>query len=96
MSAAEIIPMVAFFLLLTWGTLAIRFAPAVYRGFRHKERENDKLRAFLFWVAVLQIAFAARRFVAPADDSSLLGLYILSVMCAIVGCAVLRGYDRAS
>lgn len=96
MSTADFVWWMAVVLFVAWGSLAVRFAPAIWRGYRHTERENDKLRGFIFFVALLQLAFAGRRLSAPNDDASLIGLFILSAMCAGVGVLVLRGYDRAA
>lgn len=94
MTGVDIVTVMVGAALLLWGMIALRFSPAILRGFRRDARDNDQLRAFLFFVAVLQIAFIVRRLTVPDDNGSLTGLYALSIMCACVGIMVLRGYDR--
>lgn len=96
MTHPDLVPVLATLAFLLWSAMAIRFFPAIWRGMRHNARENDQLRSFLFFVAVLQIAFVVRRLAAPDDPASLAGLYVLSIMCALVGVMVLRGYTHES
>lgn len=96
MTHPDLVPLLAAFALLFWSAIAVRFFGAIWRGMRHNARENDQLRSFLFFVASLQIAFIVRRLAAPDDAASLAGLYVLSIMCALVGVMVLRGYTHES
>lgn len=66
-----------------WFVTALVLVPGTYRAFFGTLRVGDPWKTILFFVALVQVSSCLRFLVAPHDVATWIGIYCLSMLCAV-------------
>lgn len=68
---------------IAWAVVCLALAASVIRAWAGRERPGDTWRAVAFFCGLLFCLFPSRAMVAPGDDLTRKGLFVMSILLAL-------------